>query len=98
MTWTKIKPKDMENSDTWKPEANDTLEGEYTGVEQVGPNESNLYSLETEEGKIKVWGSTVLDGRFEEVKVGDRIKIEYLGKKKGQNNSYHDYDLWIDKD
>lgn len=50
--------------------------------ENVGPNESFLYTLRTKEGNIGIWGSTVLDSKFSEIEVGYEVKIEPLGKVK----------------
>lgn len=74
--------------ETWKPEnVGDSITGTFKAVKtNVGVNKSNVYVLQ-EEGKdetTSVWGSTVLDGRFEEIPVGSLVKIEYLGKEKGK--------------
>ena len=58
----------------WKPEkVDEPIEGLLVKVEEkVGPNESILYRIEQMGGEqISVWGSTVLDIRMAEVKVGD---------------------------
>lgn len=75
--------------EAWKPEnVGDTITGTYKSLKtNVGINKSNIYVLQ-EEGKdetTSVWGSTVLDGRFEEIPVGSLVKIEYLGKEKGKS-------------
>src|SRR3990167_1032214 len=66
----------------WKPEkVDESLEGLLVKVEEkVGPNESVLYRIEQMGGEqISVWGSTVLDIRMAEVKVGEEVKIIYKG-------------------
>ena len=66
----------------WKPEKEDEeIEGILTRVEEkVGPNESMLYHVEQKGGEmIQVWGSTVLDMRMAQVKVGQELKIIYKG-------------------
>lgn len=49
----------------------------------VGPNNSNIYEIEvTVAGELKlysIWGSSVLDSKFEQIDVGTMVKIEALG-------------------
>ena len=72
---------------TWDQEAQSVIFGTYKARKSnVGQNNSNMYMIQ-EDGKDEVtgvWGGTVLDGRFEEIPVGSRVKIEYLGKEKSQ--------------
>lgn len=68
---------------TWKPEnKGDFVEGLLVKVEEnIGPNESTMYHIEqigTGE-RIRVWGSTVLDQRMSEVRVGQQVKITFEG-------------------
>ena len=72
----------------------DSIEGRYVSKkENVGPNKSTIYVLETPDGKkIGVWGSTVIDSKFENIAVGKMVAIEYVGDKKGKTGSeYHDF-------
>lgn len=84
--WTVIeddKP-DQDNIDVWNREG--TIEGIYKKKEEdVGPNNSRMYSFETEKGLLKVWGSTVLDGRMDKIPLGANVRIESLGKPQGKN-------------
>ncbi len=58
----------------------DSLEGRYVSkVENVGTRQSNVYVIDTGEEKVGVWGTTVIDGRFENIPVGKKVAIEYLG-------------------
>ena len=58
----------------------DFIEGVLVQVqENIGPNQSMLYSIENQEGVKSVWGATILDQRMAFVKVGDKIKITYKG-------------------
>lgn len=74
----------------WKPEKENE---EIVGVllkkeEKVGVNDSMLYTLEVDKKPIGVWGSIVLDTKMVATKVGDLVKIVYVGKgeaKKGKN-------------
>lgn len=61
--------------------------------ENVGENAANVYIIDTEEQKMAVWGSTVLDGKMDEVVKGNKIRITYLGKEK----NYHNYKLEVDQ-
>ena len=68
----------------------DFIEGELLRVQDnVGPNASKLYSIDTPEGVKSVWGATILDERMALVKVGDKVKITFKGlseqKTKGKN-------------
>lgn len=61
--------------------------------ENIGPNESFLYTLRTKDGDVGVWGSSVLDTKFQEIEVGYEVKIEPLGKTKSPKTGreYFDY-------
>lgn len=77
-----------QNGDSWKPEnVGDTIQGLLTEKkENVGINNSNVYVIELEgqEEPVSVWGSTVLDTKFQEITIGSEVKIEYLGLEKGK--------------
>lgn len=85
-------------STVWDKE--NPIEGVLTKTEQdIGPNKSKMYTVETKEGEVKVWGSTVLDDKLMGVPTGTLVKIEYEGKltsKKGAQ--YHSYKVFIDED
>lgn len=70
----------------WKPEKEEEfIEGLLTKVEEnVGANNSRVYHIETLEDHIntKLWGTTILDNRMDEVKVGQQVKITYKGRGK----------------
>lgn len=78
-------------SPTWKYENDgDFVEGKVLDKKSdIGVNKSWLYSLETPDGVIGVWGSTILDQRMIGIKVDDKIKITYkgLGESKGGKNA-----------
>ena len=74
------------------------IEGELLEIKSnVGPNKSNIYVLKTKEGdKVGVWGSTVIDGRLDGVKIGQSIAIEYLGVTKGKTGkNYKDFKIGV---
>lgn len=80
------------------------LIGKYVSYEDnVGANKSMQYSI-LEDGKdkpTKVWGSTVLDSRFEEeINVGMIVKITFLGKVDSKNGrgQYKTYEVKYKED
>ena len=88
----------------WDFTEKETLEGYYIDKnEDVGPNHSNVYQVETDDGqKVQFWGTTVLDSQFDSVRVGERVKVVYTGlvdspKRKGKQYKnfevYHDPEL-----
>ncbi len=72
------------NPSTWTYSLEgDFIEGVLVRIQaDVGQNESMLYSIETPIGVKSVWGATVLDERMALAKVGDKIKITFLGHAK----------------
>lgn len=92
--WKKVKP-----ADSWDFEENPEMVGIYVGKEVgVGPNNSNLYSFKTPDGKIvPVWGSSILDSRLKNLEIGVEVKIAYLGKEVSEKTGreYHNYDVFF---
>jgi hypothetical protein len=66
--------------------------------EHVGENDSNIYNLEIAGGDVvSVWGSTLLDIRLKNVKVGEEVKIVYLGaepSEKRKGKTYHNFEVY----
>jgi hypothetical protein len=85
--------KKVEMSPSHDFEKEKELEGVVTGIQtDVGPNSSTLYEIEKRGGEnIAVWGSTVLDSRMKNVKIGEEVKIVFTGlakeAKRGQNRA-----------
>lgn len=82
--------------DAWKPEnKGDRITGHYTSLkEDVGINKSNVYLIQEieKEEPTSVWGSTVLDTKFQEIPVGSEVLIEFLGNVKGSGpKPYKDF-------
>ncbi len=92
---------DKVQTDVWVPEKEeDEISGIYLGVQkEVGENKSNLYTIEVEEGKtMAFWGSKVLDGKMLALKVGQQVKILFLGKVKPEKGrEYKGYDVFVKK-
>jgi hypothetical protein len=78
--WEEVK--DPENN-VWRPQvAGDEIIGIYLRKEtDVGRYHTNKYTLETDDGEMDVFGSTVLDTKFKEVPLGYEVKIVYQGEK-----------------
>lgn len=74
------------------------IEGIYLGVEEsIGPNKSNMYTIDVSGSEVKVWGSTVLDDKLKSIDIGAYVKIEYEGKLKSKKGSeYHSYKVFVD--
>ena len=93
--------KKVEVGNTWnyKEEGeNAELIGTYIGKkEHVGENDSTVYTIDCL-GEIKdVWGSTVLDIRMQAVKIGEDVKLVYLGQlpsEKRKGKTYHNFDVF----
>lgn len=99
MDWRKTGQTDGEiwNGKDSNLKENDELEGRYIDKEiNVGPNKSNLYHIETDDGTVvKVWGSTVIDGNMDEIARGKYVRIVYNGLKKGKTGKeYKSYTIW----
>ncbi len=86
------------NSEVWDREK--PIEGKLLKIESdIGPNKSKMYTIETKDGEIKVWGSTVLDDKLMGVPQGTIVKLEYEGKLKSKKGAeYHSYKVYIDED
>lgn len=86
----------LEEGDVW--DRQEPIEGTLVKVrENVGPNESMLYTLRTEKGDISVWGSTVLDTKFENLAKGSEVRIEPQGEVTSPTTKrkYQDFKLFV---
>lgn len=94
--------KKIEANPTWEFDKEKEITGVYLYREEnVGPNNSNLYSLERSNGSIVgIWGNTMLDDRFKSLKFGQEIKIVYLGKIKSEksNREYNNFEIYTADD
>ena len=91
--------KKLEIEDTHDFDSSPELEGTFVGVENdVGPNNSKLYTIEKEDGeKITFWGATVLDRWMRQANIGDDLKIIYQGMAKNDKSgrSYKNFEVLI---
>lgn len=62
----------------------------------VGPNNSQLYTFENKDGRIKVWGCLLLDRLLSSVKIGEKVKIVYGGKEVSEKTKrpYYVFDIF----
>lgn len=83
----------------WSPQKEgEEISGEIISIlEKVGKYETKVYVLKTEQDIKDVFGCTVIDQEFtkNKVKEGDHIKIVYLGKRKGEDAEYKNYDIYL---
>lgn len=82
----------------WKPtEIGETIEGTLVESEpNIGIYNKTIYSIKVnDDTTFSVWGTKVLDGQLKPVPINSYIKIEYLGKKKGKGNAYHDFNVFV---
>jgi hypothetical protein len=72
-----------------------TVEGIYRGQREgkYGP----LLVIQTPNGEVVYGVKAVLKRKLQGIEPGDRIKIEYLGKRKGQSGvEYGDFQVFVD--
>ncbi|WP_321421738.1 hypothetical protein [uncultured Methanobacterium sp.] len=95
--WTEVKrdEDEVEKPTFWEPEAvGESLQGKYIDLEEnVGKFKSNLYTIRTNEGEIKIWGSTVLDELMRKVNLNNEVRITFNGKQpsKSGKNPWKDF-------
>lgn len=88
------------NQGAWSPEEGEELIGIYQSKEvDKGPNKSNLYTFKKHNGElISVWGSKVVDSKFDDetdpIVIGDEVRFVYKGKRQGTRGTvYKDYSI-----
>lgn len=76
----------------------DQLIGILTGI-RAGQYNNKAYDLEYKEKLYTLFGNTVLDDKMQSVKVGDLIRITFLGEKIGKESKkkYKDFKVEIAK-
>lgn len=88
------------DSITWDKQG--TLIGTYKRMKtNVGPNESNVYELDVTDEKTgevqtySIWGSSVINSKFEQIEIGSLVKIEALGQAKSPKTgrTYNDFKI-----
>lgn len=90
MAWEEVKSETA--SEMWDKVG--TLEGTFVGVkENVGANDSKVYTVTVKDGDVSFWGSTVLDTKLEGMVKGTPIRVTALGKVKSEKTGreYNDF-------
>ena len=64
----------------WQKEG-DQIEGQLVKIEEnVGPNNSVMYTVKQTDGSIvKAWGATILDGLMAGIAEGTQVRITLIG-------------------
>lgn len=89
----------------------DVLDGYYKDIKHnVGPNSSEMYVIEQKDGTIlNVWGSKALNDEMAKIRIGQFIRLKYLGKqltkggalkpanKRGSTDSFHNWEIFQSK-
>lgn len=92
--------KSGQDSQTWNKEVQTVIEGVYTEkkVDVAGKPGSHIYVIENDEGRWAVWSSKVLNDYFENIELGSKVRIEYLGKQKTKNGlaSFNNFVVDVD--
>ena len=102
--WTKIEPEDMKPAWNTKDDdgnftlkMGDAITGIYKGKEEnVGPNNSVLYTINTKDGERAVWGSTIIDSRLKNIEEGMEVRIVYKGEEQSEKTkrTYRNYEVY----
>lgn len=66
-----------------------TVQGLYVDKKMnIGANKSNLYEIEIADGrKVSIWGSALLDGKFDLIPMGSEVRVTYLGMEKAKQSA-----------
>ena len=88
-----------EQADAWEFKTDKNISGRYVEKRTgLGQKNSTMYILEKEDGVLAgVWETATLKSKFDNVRVGDEVKIEYTGLVKAQKggNDYHGFNFHV---
>lgn len=81
----------------WDQSEAPIIEGTLLGSKtNVGKWDKTVYEVKTDDGTVyTVWGTAMLSKQLDPIAINSYIKIQYLGKKQGKTNTYHDYDVFV---
>ena len=81
-------------------EVGDGVEGRYIEKKTgIGPNKSNVYVLDVGGQRVGIWGSTVIDSKFEKIAIGKMIALAYAGNATGKTGkTYKDFKVAVGVD
>lgn len=72
---------------------NEALEGVLLSIQ---PSKfGKIYSILTEQGEVKIFGSTVLNSRIKPEYIGKELRVVYRGVVQGRNYAYKNYEVAI---
>lgn len=86
-----------EPTEPWMPYEGDELIGEYTEKrEDCGADGYTFYIVDDGATKYSILSNTVISSIFDDLEIGDIIKIRYNGYRKSlqKNREYRDYTLF----
>jgi hypothetical protein len=80
-----------EGGEAW--DGKEPIQGVYmSSKSNVGPNSSNMYMIKVGDEMKGIWGSAVIDSKFEQISKGSEVRVEFLGKAKSKSGTeYKDY-------
>jgi len=80
---------------SWNVEKQKEITGKILRVqEQGGKFDTKVYTLETDDAIVDVFGSTVLDDKIKSLcEIGNVVQITFLGKVQGKDAEYKDFDV-----
>lgn len=107
LTWNPKKDADGNERDT--ATADDFIDGYYVNKkENIGEHNSNVYTIQKEdESEIDVWGDTVVNSEMSKLRIGQFIRLQWLGRKLKKSfdrpgvkinnkNSFHNWEVFVD--
>lgn len=88
---------DVFDFNDWEKDAE--IEGLYIEKrEDVGPNNSNMYIIESAEDheNYAVWGTTLLDRRFEKINLNEEVRIIFKGMETSEKSGreYKNFEVY----
>ena len=80
---------------SWNAENKKEITGKILNIEEEGGKyDTKVYTLETEDEIIDIFGSAVLDKILKPIcKIGNTIRILFLGMKQGKDAEYKTYEV-----
>ena len=77
----------------WNPQKGDTIKGVYIKhISNAGRYNNNLYKIQVADYEIKlIWSSSKLNDLMQHVEIGDKLSIQYNGKRQQENSEIKQY-------
>lgn len=88
--WQEINPM---NNKTWNVDEQSKIQGIYIGKQDdIGTNHATVHTIKIDTGeKIGIWGNDLLNGKLQEIKIGEEVLIEFIGRVKSTKRSGAEY-------